>query len=79
VHLSQCRLALFLVPNLCRWLCLQVAIKLAKGVKLSAAADPDRYTYDDFMQAEWEVYQRLMSAEGSPPATGFPIMIAAGM
>lgn len=77
----QCHLALCLEaqPNPCRLPCLQVAIKLAKGVKLSGAGDPYRYTYDEFMQAEWEVYQRLMAAEGAPPATGFPIMIAAGM
>jgi hypothetical protein len=53
---------------------LQVALKAAKGCH---AYRPTVYTYDSFLQIEYNAYTSLMAADPAP-VTGFPTLIAAG-
>lgn len=55
--------------------CLQVAVKTAKGCH--ARNHNTHYSYDDFLQVEWEAYSRIQAAEPTV-STGIPAMLAAG-
>jgi hypothetical protein len=55
-------------------LCLQVAVKVANGVR--TYSHDGSYQYDDFLQVEWRAHQRF-SAHGAP-SCGYPDILAAG-
>ena len=59
-------------------MCMQVALKVAKGEAVYYTEGARRYSYDSFLQVERESYRRLMAAEGGAAPLGFPRMLAAG-
>lgn len=63
-------------------LILQVAVKIASGCPSDCkegdlSLSTHDYTYDGFLQAEWQAYHTFM-AEVASAAKGFPSMLAAG-